>query len=142
MTGERIHRIDILHTFELGHPEIDAQHRTLVDTLNEIGDAIETGALDVCHKLFDSLIDTARRHFADEEALLRQVGFPRAEHHASYHRELIARATAVACLCKESAALDELRNCFRELVNFLIDDIVAGDMDFKSFLEETGFTRR
>ena len=131
-------KVEMLESFKTGHPEIDADHMRLVDVINDINDALEDGSFEECRRLFDSFIDVARDHFTREEAILHGTGFPRVAAHSLYHRRLLQRAHSVQAMCTEMSSEDEIRECFEKLVSFFIDDIVRGDLDFKSFLHETG----
>lgn len=75
---------------ELGHPEIDEQHKRLlllasavanppVNSVDQKPDAAQVQAL----------IEFAQEHFSFEEDLMRSVGYPEAERHAKYHVALL-----------------------------------------------------
>ena len=75
---------------EIGHAEIDAQHRQLV----LLGEAVVEPLLESAgHKSglaqLQALIDFTQGHFAFEEGLMRCAGYPDAERHAKYHASLL-----------------------------------------------------
>jgi len=85
---------------ELGHTEIDEQHRRLL-LLGE--DLVEPLISSAAHKSsatrLQPLIDFSQEHFAFEEGLMRSTDYPGAREHAGCHTMLLA----------------DLRNyCFRE----------------------------
>jgi hemerythrin len=82
---------------ELGHPVIDAQHRTLFARAAALVDAIRAGraAAEVKDTL-RFLTDYVGEHFAAEEGLMREAGFPGAEAHAGIHRRIERRLVEVA----------------------------------------------
>lgn len=59
MTARR--KIELLESFKTGHPEIDADHRVIVDIINDVSDAIRGGDAELCRNLLDSFLDMARR---------------------------------------------------------------------------------
>jgi hemerythrin-like metal-binding protein len=75
---------------EIGHTEIDAQHKRLL----LLGEAVVEPLMNSTeHKpaaaQLQALIDFAQEHFAFEEGLMRSAGYPEAERHAEYHASLL-----------------------------------------------------
>ena len=70
--------------------EIDRQHRELVNMLNRLNDAVKNyeSRKDI-YRIIDEVISYTRLHFATEEQLMVQSGFPEIESHKKMHRELI-----------------------------------------------------
>ena len=79
--------------YTLGHADIDADHRTLFDVLGDL----ERGYCD--RDLIDSQIKRLERyvavHFAREEALMRQGGYPDIDRHLVQHRDFTATVQAM-----------------------------------------------
>ena len=70
---------------ELGVPEVDSDHRTLVELLNRITTATEREeALEV----LDQLERYTGYHFAREEALMAEYGYEFAGEHVREHQDL------------------------------------------------------
>jgi hemerythrin-like metal-binding protein len=134
-------KVEMLDTFRIGHPRIDADHEKLIGLVNRLDDAVQAGLFDDCRTLFDSFIEAAREHFAREEQILRAAGFPRLTQHCVYHWGLLQRAHSVRRMCGDMSDRTEIRDCFENLVSFMIDDVILGDMDFKSFLQDQGLAR-
>lgn len=79
--------------FETGIPIVDAQHRQLVESTNQLGSELILGDVDEgrLESLFHALAEYARHHFADEERLMREQGID-AHHlrdHAANHRQFV-----------------------------------------------------
>jgi len=76
---------------ELGHAEIDRQHKRML-RLGE--DLVEPLVGSAAHKpsatQLQALIDFAQEHFAFEEGLMRSTGYPGADEHANIHTSLLA----------------------------------------------------
>ncbi|MEO5338114.1 MAG: hemerythrin domain-containing protein [Magnetospirillum sp. WYHS-4] len=134
-------KVELLDTFVIGHPRIDADHQKLIDLVNQLDDAVTNGELKSCKVLFDDFIEAARDHFAREEQVLRAAGFPRLTQHCVYHWGLLQRAHSVRRMCGDMTDMADIRDCFDSLVSFMVDDVILGDMDFKSFLQERGLAR-
>jgi hemerythrin len=74
----------------VGIEEIDAQHKVLVDFLNQIHEAIQQrhGA-EVTSVIIERLSEYTRIHFAVEESLMRILHYPEYERHKEEHDRLI-----------------------------------------------------
>jgi hemerythrin len=72
--------------YEIGVPEIDAQHRTLFERAGMLAAAVQAGEpYDRLEDLFTYLARYAVEHFEAEERLMREVGYPGLAEHASQH---------------------------------------------------------
>ena len=75
--------------FAIGEPDIDVQHQRLIGIYNEVAASLTLGTFDArrCEMVLRELGDYARYHFLTEEALMRELRFPRLSEHAREHRE-------------------------------------------------------
>lgn len=74
----------------VGIEEIDAQHRVLVDLLNELHRAIhERQGSAVGREILGRLVEYTRIHFTVEASLMRVLGYPDYEEHKKHHTQLI-----------------------------------------------------
>ena len=130
-------KLEWLESFELGVPEIDGDHRTMFRLIK----AVQSTALrdrNRARKYLDRFLDFTRSLFAREETLLRDRGYPGTATHAHYHAEIPKQAEAARRLCDHIEEPEALEKCCNELISFLVDDVVRGDLKLKSFLEEAG----
>lgn len=134
-------KVEMLETFLTGHPEIDNDHRKLIDLINLVDEAISGEEYNECKQLLDSFVDFARGHFEREEKILIEIGFPDAQSHCAYHEEMLDRAENVKNLCREMRDQGQIQECFEEMSSFLVDDIVRGDSAFVSYMIEKGIVR-
>jgi hemerythrin len=77
--------------FELA--EIDQQHRELVNMLNRLNDAVKNyeSRKDI-YQIIDEVISYTKLHFATEERLMVNSGYPEIKDHKIKHKELIMDA--------------------------------------------------
>ena len=81
-----MHRCEWNSSYSVHVQELDDQHRIFVDALNELYDAIRTGAgEDDKHALLDKLAIYAKDHFATEEKYFDLFDYPEAEEHKRAH---------------------------------------------------------
>jgi len=78
---------------ELGIPEIDAQHRSLVDLANKLHAQLMNGESgDETRNSVAELFAYSATHFADEEAYFSRFNLPGIADHAAAHASFVARA--------------------------------------------------
>ena len=130
--------LEWLETFELRVPEIDGDHRVMLDLMRGVRTAAEAGERERCEAIVDRLIAFSRDHFRREESFIKQHGFTGVRQHTQYHEGLLGRAEAVRKACHEIETPKDFQECCDELMSFLIDDVVRGDLMLKSFLKEAG----
>ena len=83
-------------SFNTGIQEIDEQHKTLVDLLNQLHFAIrERKGSQACREILDRLAEYTRTHFLLEESLMRLSHYPGFEGHKHQHEELIGQVKAL-----------------------------------------------
>ncbi len=76
----------------VGVEALDEDHRCLFDMVNELYDAVQNGTADtLMASVFDRLESYIRDHFAREEALMAEGGFPDLTAHRAEHIELAAK---------------------------------------------------
>lgn len=74
----------------VGVEEIDAQHRDLVDLLHRLSVAIrEHRGSAVARQCLDELVDYTATHFAEEEKLMVESGYPDYPAHRQIHIALV-----------------------------------------------------
>jgi len=127
------------HDFlSIGVDFIDNDHKKLLNIMVDTKSAIEAGDNNKCVKLLSSLLQEARDHFSREEKYLLEVNYPGLEEHKIYHQELLIKADTTKRICEGIETDHDLKECFDGMANFLIDDILRGDIMFKSYLEYEG----
>jgi len=125
--------IDIDDGYLVGFEPVDQQHRNMAAALNNLNDMLKRPASTAeVERQIETLISLTREHFATEERLMRQTGFPDAEAHNSEHRGLEADAERLGTGIvngRELAALQAIKD-------WLLNHIVQSDMALGAFLAE------
>lgn len=122
-------------SLSLGIPEIDGQHRGLIEVINELWDAIVAKSEPrQIAQILGELEQYTRAHFTAEEALMRVAAYPRFREHRSDHHEFIEQVDmAKAKLARgEFLGLDLLRY----LTDWLVKHIQGGDKDYADYIHE------
>jgi hemerythrin-like metal-binding protein len=73
--------------------EIEQQHREINNLLNTMNEAVKSHeSRKEIYRIFDDVISYSELHFATEERLMVQSGFPETEAHKNYHKQLLTEA--------------------------------------------------
>ena len=98
-------------------PEIDAQHRRLLDMINALHEAMlmggKAGALKA---VMDELVAYTHYHFTFEEQLMARAGYSGLEEHKRKHRAMVSKVGEFAAEISSGQAVVSLK-----LLNFLKD---------------------
>ena len=79
-------KIEWKDSYRIGDEAIDRQHQELFELANAMFVARDQAALRLCAiKLYQHV----REHFADEEALMKMVGFPGYQAHVESHNRIL-----------------------------------------------------
>lgn len=122
---------------ETGVDVIDGQHRRIVDMINQLEAARRAGVQATTMEVLDGLVDYTLSHFAFEESLMEQAGYPFSAAHRRVH-EVFARRVQDYRLRFEAGEdiLDELRAMLsRWLFNHIRGDDKAYSETVKRHLD-------
>ena len=130
--------IEWSNTLSVGIEEIDAQHKVLVDLLNQVHEAIQQRqGVEATNKIVEQLGEYTRIHFAVEESLMRILHYPEYERHKEEHDRLIEQ------LNEFRAKLEKGKGSISfELAHFLkvwlTRHIMEGDKRYSPYFMEQG----
>jgi len=122
--------------YETGNPEVDGQHRKLVDIVNRFEAAFAVGkGRRVMQEILAELIDYTREHFTAEEAIMREAGYDNLELHTAQHRQLLKKVQRFQVEYHQGKRLSRDVDSF--LNYWLLNHIQVDDMAFAR-RQETG----
>lgn len=114
-------------------PEIDAEHQRFIHFVNALNEAIARRMdIEVIKNQLQAIVYDAAEHFAHEESLFREWGYPQADEHAEKHAQILL-------------ALHEIMGHFDRRVEYerieaglqvkktLIEHILTEDMKYRDF---------
>jgi hemerythrin len=123
----------------VGVSVIDAEHKTLVTMLNALHDGMQAGkAKETLGKVLDELIAYTASHFAHEERLFAQTGYPAADAHAAEHKALTKQALDVQAKYKAGATTVLSMEVINFLRNWLVNHIQGSDKKYGPHLNAKG----
>ena len=123
-------------TLSVDVPEIDDDHRKLVDLFNILNHSVDAGdAKNYIEAVMEELISCTVWHFRHEERLMLKHGYQGVTEHKSEHEELIASAKALQQkLLQEGNPV--LSDDLQFLEHWLTGHILGADRDLGSYLSE------
>lgn len=129
MLPQRDHDGRVLSVRAVGIAEIDAQHAQLLLVLDRLealaGTPNEFAAI---VEGVDALFNYAQTHLAEEEHLLRQIGYPRFEAHAARHRRFVE--AIMQLMSRLERGEDILADLISSIRTWLVEHINTDDMDY------------
>lgn len=137
---------------ETGIPEIDGQHRRIVDYINQLNEARQTHDRVAVGAVIDEAVDYTLSHFAFEESLMVDAGYMFSGPHKKVH-ELFTRKVADYHMRFEAGedVADELHamlsrwlfnhirsddKSYAESVKVYLKNISKGDDDLKAQIKD------
>lgn len=80
--------------YKMNLPEIDKEHHTLFEMLNDFYKGLEDGSSkERVGQLIKGLLDYAKVHFSNEEKYMESIGFPALDKHREEHEAFIKKAS-------------------------------------------------
>ena len=127
--------IAITKDFETGIPLVDSQHRELVDRLNKvIGLGRHSATEEETEKTLDFLEDYVVKHFADEEKLQAQIGYPKYQSHKEQHAIYIAEIKNLKKEYQQNGASPKYTlNLNNAIVKWVVQHIKLVDREFGKY---------
>lgn len=121
-------------SLEIGIPVIDAQHRKIVDYINELNAAIGKHSNSEVERIINELVDYTVTHFAFEEQLMEQGGYTYLETHKKVHVNFTHRISDYQERFR--AGEDVSRKLLNDLKIWLTNHIQRDDTDYAPFVRK------
>src|SRR5574343_2072604 len=122
------------HKLDTGIDVIDAQHRRIVDYINDLEVAKNKGDTKLVHEVIEQLIDYTQSHFGFEEAMMEEAGYTFLKPHKKVHELFIKRVTEFTMrAAKGEDIADELHSM---LTKWLLNHIANEDRDYAEAVKQ------
>lgn len=115
-------------SLDIGVDIIDSQHRRIVDYINELHDARETGDRTLVGEVIQGLMDYTVSHFAFEEELQKKAGYMLSSSHKQVHEAFVARVSRYQD--RHNKGEDVARQLLSDLHLWLANHIKHDDKDY------------
>jgi hemerythrin-like metal-binding protein len=116
-------------------PEIDAEHQNFILLVNKLNEAI-VGRKDVeqIKYCMQSILIDAAKHFAHEEALFKQWGYPDAEEHVKKHVQVVNAMNDIMGHFERGGVDYEWIDAGLKVKEALIKHLLNEDMKYRDYL--------
>jgi hemerythrin len=116
-------------------PEIDAEHRQFICLVNNLNEAIiERMKVEEIKKRMHAILDDAVKHFAHEEVLFRQWGFPEADEHAIKHAQAVKALNEIMGHFERGGVDYEWIEAGLKVKEALIGHLLNEDLKYRDYL--------
>lgn len=118
---------------------IDAQHKKLVDFINELHDAMRAGkGAEALGKVLKGLVDYTKNHFAAEEKLMAEHGYADLAAHKAEHEALLEKVGEVTAKFEQSKGSGLTIDVMNFLRDWLTKHILGTDRKYSAHLKAKG----
>lgn len=127
-------------SFSVGVRALDEQHKGLIQTLNELHDAMVQGlARQVTGPLLERLAKYTHQHFFAEEAMMKRTGYPKLASHQEIHLDLTRQVEDYVARFR-TGDLSLSVHLIEFLREWLTTHIQKEDRDYGPWLNQHGVT--
>lgn len=124
----------------VGVQQMDMQHKRLVELINELYEAMNSGkGNDVLEGVLNGLITYTKTHFKAEEQLMQQYGYPNFPGHKKLHDELTSRVVELNEKIKSGQVVTAV-SVGNFLKDWLQNHIMIEDMKYGQFIAQYQMT--
>ncbi len=117
---------------EIGIPVIDSQHQRIVEYINKVEHASQHHSQQELLEVLDELVDYTLSHFAFEETLLEEAGYPFIKAHKKVHALFTRRVEGYQKRARASEDVtDELMHTLKA---WLVNHIKHDDKDYSAIV--------
>ena len=117
----------------IDHGDIDNEHQAMVELLNKLHNALQTKNMVRVSDLLEQFSSAAMEHFAMEEQLMQELGYPHLLRHKAQHDELAERTQNLHYdLIHNNIPFDE--GITESLRDWMLDHILGEDRELGLFL--------
>jgi len=122
--------------YSVGHAEMDEQHKSMLDMINELINAIESDATpETAREMLTKVTDYACSHLVCEEEHLRRWNFPHFDRHKAKHDEFRKKNGELHLLINQMGP-EVLGEILVYLGDWWKDHILESDMNYKEFIQD------
>jgi len=127
--------------YSVGVEQIDAEHRWLIGMLNTAHAAAETlPNLETLEELRDALQAYATTHFATEEALMEQTGYPDTAGHIMLHQFFTDYIQPNRMKFEDEHNIPDMAKAVAFLTDWLAHHILKADKELGAYLQLQGIS--
>jgi len=133
----RLAELEWRDDFCVGEPTIDAQHKGFIDQAKRVGSLIAAEApVALILANIAAMVVATEHHFATEDAILVERGFPDIANHRIDHSVIYDQVANLVSPLTVHASVEEMVTVVRGIVAILLEHMLLKDMEFRPFLRD------
>lgn len=118
----------------IGVKEIDAQHKYFVTLVNELHYKMQQHQIEeIRTTVIPKLTDYVRKHFKDEERIMRRHNYPGLEEQIHAHQEILANMNEI--IDSNAATFPMTMKLMRLTIKWFLDHVLEYDLRLGKFLK-------
>ena len=130
--------IEWKENFSVGVQEIDTQHKSLINMINELNDAMKNRkGKEALEKIIQNLVSYVEKHFSTEERYFDKFGYPNTMEHKKEHSDFVQKVLEFN-EGFEKGKLGLSIDVMRFLSDWLKNHILGSDQKYVRFFAEKG----
>ncbi len=119
--------------------ELDNQHKKLIEIINKLDNSMRQGkGKEVLGSVLKETVDYTKVHFAAEERILRDSGYPYYDQHIAIHAKVIEKVNSISRQYQEGNGAHLTIEAMNYLNNWLQKHIQGTDQKYSSHLNSKG----
>lgn len=120
-----------------GIEEVDEQHKSLINKMNELSDAVgEEGDKQMAVEIIEFMEDYSQTHFETEEKYMKKYDFNRLSIQREAHEKFSKNVESVKTRLEEEGLSDDIVNDINEyLIKWFSNHIKTEDKKFSKFVK-------
>jgi len=123
----------------VGVAEFDKEHQILIGLINELFDAMRQGSgRQAVEHVLDGLLEYAGTHFAHEERMMREHGYPDINAHLAEHEALTRKATEIRASIVGHVSSADAMKTMNFITKWLTTHIQGSDVLYGRFFNAAG----
>jgi hemerythrin len=123
----------------VGVEALDADHKNMIAIINELYEGILAGRnKEIVGDIIERLVDYTRSHFAREEGLLAECGYPETAAHKKEHDEMAVWAERVEVEFFQGTLAAPSLEVMNRLKDWLFDHIGNSDQRYTRYMKDAG----
>ena len=115
-------------------PEIDVEHKRFINLVNDLNEAI-VGRMDleVIKRCMQAILDDAAAHFAHEQVLFMEWGYPEAGEHAMKHAQIMRTLNEIMGRFERGGTEYDWIEAGLQIKQALVEHLLNEDMKYRDY---------
>ena len=117
--------------YTVGNPSFDEQHKRIFEIANSLPEVVDE---ELIKNIIWRLFKHVNEHFATEEMMMKDIGYPRLAEHRQLHDELITKLSDIST---QSFGSDQSVFQFKKFIyDWIIEHIMNADNGYFRFVQK------